>query len=120
MIAPNSRMSGNGIKQNILSVDDSVNLCDMSIDKTNTVNRNTITSSEYQRPQNQKCVFFPTPYATTQIDECLQYDQQNGTVRKVNECGQYATVKRMTPKMHPKSDLHIYSYAGIHLFFTLN
>ena len=99
------------VKQNILNGDDNVNLCDM--DKTNTVNRNTITTSEYQRPQSKKCVYYPTPYATTQIDDCIAYDEQNGTVRKGNECGQYATVKRMTPKMHPKSDMHIYSYAGL-------
>ncbi|CAG2104583.1 unnamed protein product [Medioppia subpectinata] len=111
----NSRMS-NG-KQNILNGDDSVNLCDMdNKTTTNSANRNPMTAttgSEYQRPHNnsQKCLYFPTPYATTQIDENLEFVDNTGTVRKVSECGQYATVKRMTPKMHPKSDLHIYSYA---------
>ncbi|CAG2161346.1 unnamed protein product [Oppiella nova] len=115
-----SRMS-NG-KQNILNADnDNVNLCDM--DKTattGTANRNQMTAGagEYQMSHNQqKCIYFPTPYATTQIDETLvEYVDNSGTIRKVSDCGgggggQYATVKRMTPKMHPKSDLHIYSYA---------
>lgn len=67
-----------------------------------------------QQPQQQTTsLYYPSPYATTQIDDrakVVHFLQSQNCLegRQTADDGQYATVKR-TPRL-PKSDRHIYTY----------
>ena len=77
----------------------------------NKPNNKAVNAAQRHSGPASSCIYYPSPYATTQIDGTISKNGQNCIdSRQIIDEVQYATVKR-TPRL-PKADLHVYNYPG--------